>query len=78
MGLFFSTSMHSFPIRTTGHDFLHSCQERRWEKTEINDGMEDALAPSSSLLLSNKGEATRVPKDRHESRPLQVKNTAKR
>lgn len=24
MGLVFSTSMQSFPIRTTGHDFLHS------------------------------------------------------
>ena len=21
-----STSMHSFPVRTTGHDFLHSCR----------------------------------------------------
>ena len=29
MGLVFSTSMQSFPIRTTGHDFLHSCWTRR-------------------------------------------------
>ncbi|KAF2034937.1 hypothetical protein EK21DRAFT_55234 [Setomelanomma holmii] len=21
-----STSMHSLPVRTTGHDFLHSCR----------------------------------------------------
>lgn len=51
MGLVFSTSMQSFPIRTTGHDFLHSCWTRRpseerdvtKERTEPKRGNTESL-----------------------------------